>query len=100
MDVSVRRKWIVGFIGTFFRFYVVGCVSIVTCAALLFSGCANGGVGQRAAANFIVSPSDQERDSYGTSEAAENSAWVDWSKPAENQPGHTEPMYGGRASEP
>jgi hypothetical protein len=91
---------IIEFIGRFLRIYVIGCVSMVAFATLLFSGCANGGVGQRAGANFIVSAPDQGQDSFGTSEAAENSAWVDWSKPAENQPGHTEPMYGGRASEP
>jgi hypothetical protein len=95
MDVSLLRKWIVGFIGTFFRVYVIGCVSIVTFATLLFSGCANGGVGERAksGASFISAP-DQRQDRFGTAWAAENGGFVDFSKDPNNQPGPTYPRYG------
>jgi hypothetical protein len=96
MDVSLLRKWIVVFIGRFFRVYVIGCVSIVTFATLLFSGCATGGGGPRAS---FIAPSDRQQSSYGMSEAAENSAVVDWSKPANEQPGTALPTYGGRAAD-
>jgi hypothetical protein len=86
------RKWIIEFIGTA-RTLLLG---VVTFASLLFSGCANRGVGERANASFI-SPSDQRQNSFGMSEAAESSAIVDWSKPASEQPGYTAPLYGGRA---
>ena len=67
-------------------------LGIVTFATLLYSGCANGGGGERATASFI-SPSDRQ-DSFGMSEAAQSSAIVDWSKPATEQPGPTNPRYG------
>jgi hypothetical protein len=66
-------------------------LGIVTFATLLYSGCANGGGGERA--NFI-SASDRQQTSFGMSEAAQNSAIVDWSKPATEQPGPTNPRYG------
>jgi hypothetical protein len=97
MDVSLLRKWIVKFIGRPFRVYVIGCVSIVPFATLPFSGCTNGGVGQRVGASLIVSAPDRQQGSFGMSEAAQNSAIVDWSKPATEQPGTALPTYGGRA---
>jgi hypothetical protein len=69
-------------------------LGIVTFATLLFSGCANGGGGERAS---FISASDRQQDSFGMSAAAEGSAIVDWSKPASEQPGYTAPEYGGRA---
>jgi hypothetical protein len=71
-------------------------LGIVTFATLLYSGCANGGGGERATASFI-SPSDRQQNSFGMGTAAQNSAIVDWSKPATEQPGYTAPLYGGRA---
>ena len=93
MDVSLIRKWIVEFIGAA-RTLLLG---IVTFATLLCSGCANGGGGERvkSAAGFI-SASDQQQDSFGMGEAAQNSAIVDWSKPAKDQPGYDAPRFGGR----
>ena len=90
MDVSLFRKWIVEFIGAA-RTLLLG---IVTFATLLCSGCANGGGGERAS---FISASDRQQDSFGMSAAAQNSAIVDWSKPASEQPGYTAPLYGGRA---
>ncbi len=55
-----------------------------------------GGGGERATASFI-SPSDRQQNSFGMGTAAQNSAIVDWSKPATEQPGYTAPLYGGRA---
>jgi hypothetical protein len=74
-------------------------LGIVTFATLLCSGCANGGGGERAksAAGFI-SASDQQQDSFGMGEAAQNSAIVDWSKPATEQPGYDAPTFGGRGT--
>ena len=99
MDVSLLRKWIVEFIGRPFRVYVIGCVSIVTFATLLFSGCATGGGGGQRASLSFISPSDRQQGSFGMSEAAENSAVVDWSKPASEQPGTAVPTFGGRAAD-
>ena len=57
-------------------------------ATLLFSGCANGGVGERASSGAsFISASDRRQDSFGMGNAAQNSAIVDWSKPATDQPG-------------
>ena len=95
MDVSLLRKWIVEFSRTFLRVYFIGCVSIVAFATLLFSGCANGRVGERAksGARFISAP-DQRQDRFGTAWAAENGGFVDFSKDPNNQPGPTYPRYG------
>src|SRR5260221_12562798 len=54
-------------------------LGIVTFASLLYSGCANGGGGERAS---FVSASDRQQNSLGIGEAAQSSAIVDWSKPA------------------
>jgi hypothetical protein len=95
MDVSLFRKWIVKFVGTFFRVYIIGCVSIVTFATLLFSGCTNGGIGERvkSGAGFMAAP-EQRPDRFGTAWAAENGGFVDFSKDPNNQPGPTYPRYG------
>jgi len=71
-------------------------LGIVTFATLLYSGCANGGGGERATAS-LISPSDRQQDSFGMGTAAQNSAIVDWSKPAKDQPGYDAPRFGGRA---
>jgi len=68
-------------------------LAIGASATLLYSGCANGGGGERA--NFI-SASDRQQDSFGMGAAAQNSAIVDWSKPAREQPGIMAPEFGGR----
>jgi|GraSoi_2013_60cm_1033757.scaffolds.fasta_scaffold22974_2 hypothetical protein len=70
-------------------------LGIVTFATLLYSGCANGGGGERA--NFI-SASDRQQNSFGMGEAAQSSAIVDWSKPAKAQPGYDAPRFGGRGA--
>jgi hypothetical protein len=88
MDVSLFRKWIVEFIGAA-RTLLLG---IVTFATLLCSGCADGGRGGERAS--FISASDGQQDSFGMGAAAQNSAIVDWSKPAREQPGPTNPMYG------
>jgi hypothetical protein len=62
-------------------------LAIGTFATLLFSGCASGG---------FVDTTDQKDDTFGMSEVAEDSAFVDWTKPARNQPGHQAPEFGGR----
>ena len=101
MDVSLLRKWIVEFIGRFFRVYVIGGVSIVTLAVLLFSGCANGGLGQRghSGASFtFASDPQQDRFGWGTGFAAETGAWVDFTKPPNEQPGPTTPTFGDRGT--
>jgi hypothetical protein len=61
---------------------------MVTFAALLFSGCANG--------DFIITSGQQQN--YGLGEAAQSYAIVDWSKPARDQSGPTEPQYEGRGT--
>jgi len=93
MNVSLCRKWIVELIGAARTLLS----AIVTFATLLCSGCANGGGGERAksGASFI-SAADQRQESFGMSDAAQNSAIVDWSKPASGQPGYLSPEYGGR----
>jgi hypothetical protein len=93
MDVSLFRKWIVEFIGAP-RTPLLG---IVTLATLLCSGCANGGGGERGhyGASFI-STAGQRQDSFGMGDAAQNSAIVDWSKPATDQPGYDAPRFGNR----
>jgi hypothetical protein len=68
-------------------------LGIVTFATLLFSGCANGGLGAKTGASFI-SPSEQRQDRFGTAWAAENGGFVDFSKDPNNQPGPTYPRYG------
>jgi hypothetical protein len=95
MDVSLLRKWIVVFTGTFSPVYVIGCVSIAAFATLLFSGCANEGVAERAksGASFISAP-DQRPDRFGTAWAAESGGFVDFSKDPNHQPGPTYPRYG------
>src|SRR6266404_1705993 len=72
-------------------------LGIVTFATLLCSGCENGGGGERtkSSASFI-STSDQQQDSFGMGNAAQDSAIVDWSKPAREQPGYDSPRFGGR----
>ena len=101
MDVSLIRTWIVKFIGSSFRVYIIGCVSIVTFGTLLFSGCANGGLGERSnsGARFIWASEPQpDRFGWGTGAAAETGAFVDWTKPANEQPGPSAPLFGGRGS--
>jgi hypothetical protein len=68
-------------------------LGIVTFATLLCSSCANGGGGVRAS---FISASDRQQDSFGMGAAAQNSAIVDWSKPAREQPGIMAPEFGGR----
>jgi hypothetical protein len=93
MDVSFLLKWIGEFIGTFIRVYVIGCVSIVTFATLLFSGCADGGLGERTkSGTSFTSPS--ERSDFGVAEDAKYGGFVDFSKDPNNQPGPTYPRYG------
>src|SRR3981081_2629660 len=105
MDVEKRfKKMIKKFsklttpVNTFVRRILKTCeartllLGIVTFATLLCSGCANGGVGERAS---FISASDRQRVSFGMSEAAQNGAIVDFSKPAREQPGPTTPEYGG-----
>jgi hypothetical protein len=94
MDVSLFLKWIVKFVGTFFRVYVIGCVSIVTFATLLFSGCTNGGVGERAQSGASFTSPSEPRD-FGVAEDAKYGGFVDFSKDPNNQPGPTYPRYGG-----
>ena len=89
MNVLLFRKWIVEFIGAA-RTLLLG---IVTFATLLYSGCANRGGGERAS---FISASDGQQDSFGMGIAAQNSAIVDWSKPAKDQPGWDAPRFGGR----
>jgi hypothetical protein len=89
MDVSFLQKWIDGFIGAA-RTMLLG---IVTLATLLFSGCTSGGGGARAS---FISPSDGHQDSFGMGQAAQSSAIVDWSRPANEQPGIDAPQFGGR----
>src|ERR1700736_5223791 len=67
----------------------------MTFATLLYSGCASGGGGERANASFRP-PSDRQQTPFGMAAPAQNSAIVDWSKPATEQPGYTAPLYGGR----
>jgi hypothetical protein len=74
-------------------------LAIVPFATLLSSGCANrdltstsGRVGKA----FIEAPMDRQKDTFGTGFAAESGAFVDWSKPASEQPGPQAPTFGGR----
>jgi hypothetical protein len=60
----------------------------LTFATLLFSGCANG--------DFIITSGQQQN--FGLGEAAQSNAFVDWSKPARDQSGPTEPQYEGRGT--
>jgi hypothetical protein len=71
-------------------------LAIGTFATLLCSGCANGGGSERAnsAASFI-SASDQRQDTFGIGGVPQNSAFVDWTKPARSQTGPTYPQYDG-----
>jgi len=62
--------------------------AIVTFATLLFSGCTNG--------DFILTSGQQQN--YGLGGVAQSDAFVDWSKPARDQSGPTEPQYEGRGS--
>jgi hypothetical protein len=74
------------------RTLLLGTVAFAT---LLYSGCANGGGGEHAS---FISASDREPNSFGMGEAAQNSAIVDWSKPATEQPGNDAPTFGGRGT--
>ena len=58
----------------------------LTFATLLFSGCANG--------DFIYTSGEQQ-NTFGMGGVAQNSAFVDWTKPARDQPGFTSPEYNG-----
>jgi hypothetical protein len=71
-------------------------LAIGTFATLLCSGCVNGAGGERAnsGASFI-SRSDQRQDTFGIGGVPQNSAFVDWTKPARSQTGPTYPEYGG-----
>jgi hypothetical protein len=60
----------------------------LTFATLLSSGCANG--------DFIITSGQQQN--YGLGEEAQSNPFVDWSKPARDQPGPTEKQYGGRGT--
>jgi hypothetical protein len=61
--------------------------AIVTFATLSFSG-ANG--------DLIITSGQQQN--YGLSGVAQSDAFVDWSKPARDQSGPTEPQYEGRGT--
>ena len=63
-------------------------LAIVTFATLLFSGCTNG--------DFILTSGQQQN--YGLGGVAQSDAFVDWSKPARDQSGPTEPQYEGRGT--
>jgi hypothetical protein len=74
-------------------------LAIVPFATLLSSGCASrdltstsGHVGKA----FMEAPMDRQKDTFGMSDVAKISAFVDWSKPASEQPGPQAPMFGGR----
>jgi hypothetical protein len=71
-------------------------LAIGTSATLLYSGCANGGGGElaKSGASFI-STSDRRQDTFGIGGVPQNSAFVDWTKPAGSQTGPTYPEYGG-----
>ena len=71
-------------------------LAIVTFATLLFSGCANEGVAERAksGASFISAP-DQRPDRFGTAWAAENGGFVDFSKDPRDQTGPPYPLHSG-----
>jgi hypothetical protein len=62
--------------------------AIVTFATLLFSGCTNG--------DFILTSGQQQN--YGLGEAAQSYPFVDWSKPARDQPGYDAPRSDGRGT--
>jgi hypothetical protein len=71
-------------------------LAIGTFATLLCSGCANGGGGERASSGAsFTSPSDYRQDTFGIGGVPQNSAFVDWTKPAGSQTGPTYPLYGG-----
>jgi hypothetical protein len=57
-------------------------------ATLLLSGCANG--------DFIITSGQQQN--YGLGGVAQSNPVVDWSKPARDQPGPTEPQYEGKGT--
>jgi hypothetical protein len=61
-------------------------IGFVTLATLLFSGCSNG--------DFIYTPGRQQ-NTFGLSGVPQNSAFVDWTKPASDQSGTTYPEYNG-----
>jgi hypothetical protein len=71
-------------------------LAIGTSATLLYSSCANGGGGElaKSGASFI-STSDQQQNRFGIGGVPQNSAFVDWTKPAGSQTGPTYPLYGG-----
>jgi hypothetical protein len=76
-------------------------LAIGTLATLLCSGCANGGGGERAnsSASFI-STSDQRQNTPEKPNARYQGDpyppyFVDWTKPAKDQPGETYPLYDG-----
>ena len=54
----------------------------------VFSGCANG--------DFISTSGQQQN--FGLGGVAQSNAFVDWSKPARDQSGTTEPQYEGRGT--
>ncbi len=58
----------------------------LTFATLVFSGCANG--------DFIYT-SGQQQNTFGLGGVPQDSAFVDWTKTARDQPGTTEPEYDG-----
>jgi hypothetical protein len=66
-------------------------LAIVTFATLLFSGCANGD---------FTSASGQQQNTLAKPNARDQSEpypsyFVDWTKPAKDQPGETYPTYEG-----
>jgi hypothetical protein len=61
-------------------------LAMVTFGTLLFSGCASG--------DFIYT-SGQQQNTFGVSGVPQNSAFVDWTKPARDQTGLTYPQYNG-----
>src|SRR6266404_6288720 len=63
-------------------------LAIVTFATLLLSGCTNG--------DFILTSGQQQN--YGLGEAAQSYPFVDWSKPARDQPGYDAPRSEGRGT--
>jgi hypothetical protein len=62
-------------------------LAIVTFATLLFSGCANG--------DFIYTSGSVQQNTFGLGHVPQDSAFVDWTKPARDQPGEAYPQYDG-----
>jgi hypothetical protein len=77
-------------LGRSFLVSVRGLLALVGLAigSTVFSGCANG--------DFIITSGQQQN--YGLGEAAQSYPFVDWSKPARDQPGYDAPRSEGRGT--